>query len=246
MTPGTGCDVGWGRTGISRADSASGELNVACAAPTSCGLQQQWASRYFRAGAQHSPQTSHLAAYPPPRASCVTGAERAAMDKRFWRVLVGCGQQAAAHPPIGWCASGRRSAILRHPARTSKFGLAFAPCQLPAPAPQPSRIGAGPCADPQPRSPAPARSKLYNPHHPERTVLYRAVAGHSEKRLRYFMRRVRSAHCVVNVQTGAADAKARRRGAGHAGRAPGRPPMARLAQHQDQVKPSASPVLAQW
>ena len=36
----------------------------------------------------------------------------------------------------------------------------------------------GPCADLQPRSPAPARSKLYNPHHPERTVLYRAVAGH--------------------------------------------------------------------
>ena len=37
---------------------------------------------------------------------------------------------------------------------------------------------AGPYADPQPRSPAPARSKLYNPRHPERTVLYRAVAGH--------------------------------------------------------------------
>ena len=33
-------------------------------------------------------------------------------------------------------------------------------------------------ADPAPGSPAPARSKLYNPRHPERTVLYRAVAGH--------------------------------------------------------------------
>ena len=28
---------------------------------------------------------------------------------------------------------------------------------------------AGPCADLHPRSPAPARSKLYNPRHPERT-----------------------------------------------------------------------------
>ncbi len=42
---------------------------------------------------------------------------------------------------------------------------------------------AGPCADPQPRSPAAARSKRYNPRHPERMLLYRAVAGHLESGL---------------------------------------------------------------
>ena len=35
-------------------------------------------------------------------------------------------------------------------------------------------------ADPDPLPPAAARSKLYNPRHPERTVLYRAVAAHLE------------------------------------------------------------------
>jgi hypothetical protein len=45
---------------------------------------------------------------------------------------------------------------------------------------------AGPCADLQPRSPAAARSKLYNPRHPERTVLYRAVAGHLQTWLALF------------------------------------------------------------
>ena len=41
-------------------------------------------------------------------------------------------------------------------------------------------------ADPAPGSPAPARSKLYNPRHPERTVLYRAVAGHLQTWLALF------------------------------------------------------------
>ena len=39
---------------------------------------------------------------------------------------------------------------------------------------------AGSHAEPAARSPAGARSKLYNPRHPERTVLYRAVAAHFE------------------------------------------------------------------
>lgn len=39
---------------------------------------------------------------------------------------------------------------------------------------------AGSHADPDPLSPAAAKSKLYNPRHPERTMLYRTVAGHLE------------------------------------------------------------------
>lgn len=35
-------------------------------------------------------------------------------------------------------------------------------------------------ANPGLRSLAPAKSKLYNPRHPERTVRYRTVAGHLE------------------------------------------------------------------
>ncbi len=34
-------------TGVSRADSASGELNGADTAPISCGLQQQWCRDIF-------------------------------------------------------------------------------------------------------------------------------------------------------------------------------------------------------
>jgi hypothetical protein len=41
-------------TGISRADSASGELNWADAAPTSCGLQQQWSRGVFLIPYWHS------------------------------------------------------------------------------------------------------------------------------------------------------------------------------------------------
>ena len=39
---------------------------------------------------------------------------------------------------------------------------------------------AGSHAEPAARSSAAARSKLYNPRHPERTVLYRTVAAHLE------------------------------------------------------------------
>ncbi len=39
---------------------------------------------------------------------------------------------------------------------------------------------AGSHADPAALSPAPAKSKPYNPRHPERTVLYRTVAAHLE------------------------------------------------------------------
>ena len=39
---------------------------------------------------------------------------------------------------------------------------------------------AGSHADPAPLSPTAARSRLYNPRHPERSVLYRTVAGHFE------------------------------------------------------------------
>ena len=104
-------------TGINRADSASGELNWVDAAPTSCVLQQQWVSRYFRDGGlaeglrrgcqhcgQRATQSSRQATYPPPRESCVRGADRAAVDKRFRAFLVGrrlcAGVESAV--PDGW------------------------------------------------------------------------------------------------------------------------------------------------
>ena len=177
--------MGDAETGISRADSVSGKLNWADAAPTYCGLQQQWVSRYFRAGGlamgsrrgcqhfgQHFPQTLSQAAYPLSRESCVRGADRAGVDKRFRPVLVGCGQQAAAvstnravsHGPL-WCHMGPSQPVRANSGLHRPMPVASA-C---APA-EPYRH-AGPCADPQPRSPAAAKSKLYNPRHPERTVL---------------------------------------------------------------------------
>ena len=52
--------------------------------------------------------------------------------------------QAAAHPPIGWCVRGRGSAILRQPpSPCEQVRAGTAPCQLPAPAHQQSRIGKG-------------------------------------------------------------------------------------------------------
>ncbi len=91
----------------------------------------------------------------PPRESCVRGADRAAVAAPY------CATQPV-RASSGW-----------H--RAMPVASACAPAK-------PYRH-AGPCADPQPRSPAAARSRLYNPRHPERTVLYRAVAGHLQTRL---------------------------------------------------------------
>lgn len=83
-------------TRIKRADTASRELNVA---PISGGLQQQpllralprlpdWQALRLRAAstadsACRCGRWPSQTAYPPPRESCVRGADRAAVDKRF-------------------------------------------------------------------------------------------------------------------------------------------------------------------
>jgi len=81
-------------TGISRADSASGEIERDYAAPIFDALQPQWGRQVtgpqrdltvVSAPLTTSHHASHLrAAYPPSRESCMRGADRATVDKRFW------------------------------------------------------------------------------------------------------------------------------------------------------------------
>ena len=80
-------------TGISRADSASGEIQRDYAAPIIDALQPQGGEAGYQPSAcpralsallTTGRHASHLrAAYPPPRESCVRGADRATVDKRF-------------------------------------------------------------------------------------------------------------------------------------------------------------------
>ena len=83
-------------SGINRADSAS--VGGSDAAPCACRLQRQWRGwgripfgwlQNAIAGSvstadRQVPHESLGAAYPPPRESCVRGADRAAVDKSFW------------------------------------------------------------------------------------------------------------------------------------------------------------------
>ena len=83
-------------TGISRADSANGEIELGRCCANFMWFATAVVARYCRAaelteglrrGCQHCGQRAtqplRQAAYPPPRESCVRGADRAAVDKRF-------------------------------------------------------------------------------------------------------------------------------------------------------------------
>ena len=101
-------------TGINRADSAIGECSRCCANfwwfATSAAIVA--AASHYRIGTATASRLSAVltaftafagqAAYPPPRESCVRGADRAAVDKRFrlsWSSRTAPGPAAQASVP---------------------------------------------------------------------------------------------------------------------------------------------------